>query len=55
MPALGAYVLDSSGTYVFHHVTVLTLRDEKIDESRTSPMSPRRRSACHHGSDIAAR
>jgi RNA polymerase sigma-70 factor (ECF subfamily) len=35
--ALGAYRLDSSGIHVFHGVTVLTLRDEKIDEITDFP------------------
>jgi hypothetical protein len=30
--AVGAYELDSSGVYAPHGVTVLTLRDELIDE-----------------------
>jgi RNA polymerase sigma-70 factor (ECF subfamily) len=34
-PALGAYVLDSSGTYVPYGVTVLSLRDDRIDEITT--------------------
>jgi RNA polymerase sigma-70 factor, ECF subfamily len=31
-PALGAYVLDSSGAYPPHHLAVLSLRGERIDE-----------------------
>jgi RNA polymerase sigma-70 factor (ECF subfamily) len=31
-PAMGAYRLDGSGAYRFHHLAVLTLRSERIDE-----------------------
>jgi RNA polymerase sigma-70 factor, ECF subfamily len=31
-PALGVYALDSSGAYLPHHLAVLTLRGERIDE-----------------------
>ncbi len=31
-PGLGVYLLDSSGTYLPHHLAVLTLRRERIDE-----------------------
>jgi RNA polymerase sigma-70 factor (ECF subfamily) len=31
-PAMGAYRLESSGAYLFHHLVVLTLREERIDE-----------------------
>ena len=31
-PATGAYLLDTSGAYLLHHLAVLTLRGERIDE-----------------------
>src|SRR5215204_5459013 len=31
-PALGVYLLDTSGAYVLHHLAVLTLRGQRIDE-----------------------
>jgi RNA polymerase sigma-70 factor, ECF subfamily len=31
-PAIGTYVLDSSGAYLLHHLAVLTLRGERIEE-----------------------
>jgi RNA polymerase sigma-70 factor (ECF subfamily) len=35
--AMGAYLLDGSGAYLLHHVTVLTLREDKIDEISDFP------------------
>jgi RNA polymerase sigma-70 factor (ECF subfamily) len=31
-PALGAYLLDSAGAYLPHHLAVLSLRGRRIDE-----------------------
>jgi RNA polymerase sigma-70 factor (ECF subfamily) len=31
-PATGAYLLDTSGAYPLHHLAVITLRGERIDE-----------------------
>ena len=43
-PAMGAYLLDSSGVYLPYGVTVLTLRGDRVDEINTfrDPSAPDR-------------
>jgi RNA polymerase sigma-70 factor, ECF subfamily len=41
--AMAAYRLDSSGAYLLHHVTVLTLREHEIDEITDFPDSSAQR------------